>query len=247
MPLLNFSHRFLSKPNLFSLLVLVHFLLVFGLPVEAQTPTKKNVTAEKKLGKSLFEQMKANPWANIKGFRSAKFGADEKSIYRAISKDFKFSKSKVKKTVHPSEKTTILSIIVPDLFNTGGNAKVAYILGYKTKKLIHVNVFWGKVAGNNVSGKSIVLTANLLRTHFMKKRYAKEHLIVNGKINDSTTMIFRGKDKKSRMITLVLSAHRTEAMTKEEAISNVSLVLSYIGNFKSHDVALPAEVKEGEF
>ena len=136
------SLMFSRKSNWSFLLVLIYFLLVLALPVEAQAPTKKNATGKEKTGKTLFESMKSNPWSEITGFRSAKFGMNEKSVYRAIAKDFKIAKSKVTKTIHPSEKTTSLQIVVPDLFSVGGTAVVGYILGHKSKDLINVNVVW---------------------------------------------------------------------------------------------------------
>ena len=95
------SRIFFPSSNWFFLLVLIYFLLVSGLPVEAQAPTKENSTSSTEAGKTLFESLKKNRWADIKGFRSAKFGMNEKSVYRAIAKDFKLAKSKVKKKQMP--------------------------------------------------------------------------------------------------------------------------------------------------
>ena len=156
------SRIFFRSSNWFFLLILIYFLLVSGLPVEAQVPTKGNSTSSTESGKTLFESLKKNPWADIKGFRSAKFGMNEKSVYRAIATDFKLAKSKVKKTTNAKEHTTGLEIIVPDLFATGGTAKVGYVFGYKSKKLIHINVLWGRGAAENIDGQSVVNTANLL-------------------------------------------------------------------------------------
>ena len=231
------SRIFFRSSNWFFLLILIYFLLVSGLPVEAQAPTKENSTSSTEAGKTLFESLKKNPWADIKGFRSAKFGMNEKSVYRAIATDFKLAKSKVKKRLNPAEKTTALEIIVPDLFSTGGTAKVGYILGYKSKKLMHINVLWGRGAAEKVDGKDVLTTANLLRTHFLKKRYKEEGLVANGKLSDISTVVFRGKDKKNRMVLLMLGTQRKEeGMTDEQIINNTSLVLSYLLNPDEPDV-----------
>ncbi|HHZ65047.1 MAG TPA: hypothetical protein EYN51_06060 [Flavobacteriales bacterium] len=191
--------------------------------------------------------MKANPWSEITGFRSAKFGMNEKSVYRAIAKDFKIAKSKVKKTTHPSEETTTLQIKVPDLFSIGGTALVGYILGHKSKDLMHVNVVWGQGAAEKVDGKSVLRTANTLRSHFLKKRYKKDKLAVNGKLSDTQTMVFRGKDQKNKMVTLILNTPgKQEEETLEDAINKISLVLSYIVDPENPDI-LSVHVKEGEF
>ena len=247
------SRIFFRSSNWFFLLILIYFLLVSGLPVEAQAPTridklvKKNTTSSTEAGKTLFESLKKNPWADIKGFRSAKFGMNEKSVYRAIATDFKLAKSKVKKTTNAKNHTTGLEIIVPDLFSTGGAAKVGYILGYKSKKLMHINVLWGRGAAEKVDGKDVVTTANLLRTHFLKKRYKEEGLVANGRLSDTSTMVFRGRDKTNRMLLLVLNTEKKQpGQTDEQAIKNTSLVLSYISSPDKPDVR-DISIKDDEF
>ena len=243
---LSSSRIFFRKSNLFFLLVLIYFLLVSGLPVEAQAPIKKTLTPEE-TSKRLAKSLEANPWTNINGFRSAKFGMNEKSVYRAITKDFKLAKSKVKKDTNPIEQNTFLNITVPDLFTTGGTAKVGYIFGHKSKKLMHINVIWGKGATENVDGKGIVDTANLLRGHFLKKRYKAKGLVANGRMSDVQTIVFRGRDKKDRMVLLLLSTQaKQEGQTDEQVINNTSLVLSYISNPDKPDVR-DISIKDDEF
>ena len=253
MPPLGSSRIFFRSSNWFFLLILIYFLLVSGLPVEAQAPTridklvKENSTSSTEAGKTLFESLKKNPWADIKGFRSAKFGMNEKSVYRAIATDFKLAKSKVKKIIHAKEKTTALEIVVPDLFSIGGTAKIGYILGYKSKKLMHINVLWGKGASEKVDGQGVIETANLLRDHFVKKRYKEEGLVANGRLSDTSTMVFRGRDKTNRMLLLMLNTQpKQEGQTHEQAINNTALVLSYISSPDKPDIR-DISIKDDEF
>ena len=225
---LNSSSIFFRKSKWSFALVLIYFLLVSGIQADAQAPAMQNSPAVKKTI-PLFETMKSNPWSNIKGFRSAQFGMNEKSVYRAIAKDFKITKSKVIKRVHPSEKTIGLEIVVPKLFSAGGTAKVGYILGHKSKKLGQINIVWGQGAAKNVDGQSVVDMANMLRVHFIKKRYKEETLIINGKLSKNSTIVFRGRDKKDRMIIVMLN---TAPVPKEgvnkNSINQIQLSLSYI-------------------
>ena len=176
-------------------------------------------------------------WAQINGFRSAKFGMAQKKVMRAIARDFKISKSKVKQSVHHSEGTASLLIQVPNLLAAGGNAIIGYVFGQSTKKLIQVNVSWGKGVGKTTNNESVLTAANKLRDHFSKKRYQEEMFVLNGKINDTTMLVFRGQDKKSRMITLIL---KTPAMKKGEKLTEaerqVSLNLAYVLNPTNPDV-----------
>ena len=210
-----------------------YLLLILG-SIEAKAAPNKDVITKETSAKSLFEALKANPWANINGFRSAKFGMDQKGVYRAIAKDFKLAKSKVTKQENPAEKTTSLTVSVPDLFSTGGTAKIGYVLGYKSKKLIHVNVMWGDGASENVDGQSVLQTANLLRTHFLKKRYQKEKLAANATIGDNQTLVFRGLGQKKRMITVLL----VTGTIPGDSSNKISLILSYIKDPENPDIRI---------
>ena len=179
-------------------------------------------------------------WAVIDGFRSAKFGMDEKKVKRAIAKDFKISKRKIDRQVHPIEKTLTLNVNIPDLFATGGTARISYILGHKSKKLMQVNVHWGTGASKNFKGQSIVDTANLLRDHLNKKKYKDEGFVLNGQISPTQLMVFRGIDKKARMNALIL----TTPKASKDASKKVSLLLSYILKPNNPDILM---IEEGLF
>ena len=178
--------------------------------------------------------------ANIDGFRSAKFGVKEKDIYRAIARDFKISKGKVTRSENSLEKTTSLEVTVPKLMGLGGVAKVAYLMGFKSKKLIQVNVMWGKGAeesGRKVKAKNIVDAANFLRNHLVKKEYQKEGFVANARVNDETTIVFRGKDKKDRMVLLVLTSPKAKKDEDgKKAGENISLKLSYVLDTEKPDI-----------
>src|SRR5207244_3808179 len=80
--------------------------------------------------------------AAIDGFRQARFGMTEDQLRQAIKKDFPAAAAKLKVSTHPSEKTTVLTVTVADLLPQTGTARVFYVLGYKSKKLIQVNIVW---------------------------------------------------------------------------------------------------------
>ena len=195
-------------------------------------------------------QKKKDPkkeWAVVKGFRSALFGMDEKQVLGAVAKDFKISEKKIKRSVNPTQKTKILSFIVPKLLALGGDAEVAYIMGHKSKSLIQVNVRWGsgvKVQRSvpKVPAKDIIATANLLRDYFMKKKYKKKGFIINGKVNDKVLVVFRGRDEKNRMVVLVLA--NTKNKENQPEANLISLNLSYMQNPEKPDVF---DITKGKF
>src|SRR5207245_5841546 len=78
----------------------------------------------------------AGPPATIDGFRQARFGMSEEQVRQAVRKDFPAAAATLASAVHPSEKTTILSLSVTDLLPHTGKARLSYIFGYRSKKLI---------------------------------------------------------------------------------------------------------------
>jgi hypothetical protein len=221
-----------------SWLALSFFLLTLSVAVnivESKTSQTKTMQLTKKKAK-------------IEGFRSAKFGMKEKDIYKAISKDFKISKSKIKRNEHSLEKTTSFEIIVPNLLEVGGTAKIGYIIGFKSKRLMQVNVVWGSGAeesGKKVKAQNIINAANFLRNHLLKKEYIKDGLIANTRMNDVTTIVFRGKDKKNRMVLLVLTSPKVKKDEDTKKIGdNISLKLSYLSDAENPDILT---IKDDDF
>ena len=123
-------------------------------------------------------------WAEVKGFRSARFGMRESKVLKAIYKDFKISKSNIKRQKHPTEKTVSLGITVTELLPESGKTGIFYVFGYKSKKLIQVNVIWDRTITENLNPAGIVNAANSLRSYFMKKRYKTDSFVANAKLND---------------------------------------------------------------
>ncbi|MDC0205850.1 hypothetical protein OAL04_01285 [Nitrospinae bacterium] len=186
--------------------------------------------------------------AKIKGFRSARFGMNERDVLKAIAKDFKISKSKVKRTVHSLEKTKMFTIIVPNLIGLGATAKIVYLMGYKSKKLMQVNVVWGKGADKpekKFDAKRVIDAANFLRNHFVKKKFVKDGYLANARLNKTTTIVFRGLDKKGRMAVLSLMVPPTEKGEElETARQKITLKLSYMLDPTNVDIFT---VKENDF
>ena len=214
-------------------------LSVFLLTLSGTADIAESQTAKKKSTQPTKKQ------AKIEGFRSAKFGMKEKDIYRAITKDFKISKSKVKRSTSALEKTTSLEITVPKLLGVGGAAKIGYIMGYKSQRLMQVNVVWGRGAAKKVDPQTVVDAANFLRTHLIKKQYMKEGFVANGRMDDVTTIVFRGKDKKNRMALLILTSPKAnKGEDVKKAAQNISLKLSYMLDPENPDILT---IKDDDF
>jgi hypothetical protein len=190
----------------------------------------------------------ANPAeeAKIEGFRSAGFGMADAQIRQAIHKDFPAAGEKISSELNPAEKTTVLTIYVPELIPGTGKARVSYILGYTTKKLIQVNVYWIAEAKSPASAESVVGAANLLRNYFMAGGYVPESVVVNRQLPNGY-VVFRGLDARSRMVMVVLSGMTGTAATVShdaEKPPPISLQLSYILDPEHPDIY---QVPKGQF
>jgi hypothetical protein len=218
------NDNFLKKIKLFFLLFLFSFF--FSIIAEAAKIPNTSVSQE---------------WATIDGFRSAKFGSSESSVLKAVKKDFKVKRNSISRVVNPSEKTVTLGIDVNDLIGGSGPSKVYYIFGYKSKKLIHINVVWGRPIQQKPNAKVVVSTANQLRNYFSLKKYQKKGFALNVKLGEGKILVFQGKDQKGRVARLLL----TNPINKDGKVGdNISLTLSYIEKPESPDVF---KIKDGDF
>ena len=181
-------------------------------------------------------------WAVVNGFRSSQFGMNERDVIKAIKSDFGIAKKQISRKVHPNEKTISLEIKVSKLLPESDPAKIFYILGYKTRRLIHINVIWGRPVMKDPNAEAVVATANQLRNHFVQKKYRKEGFALNAKLGEGLILVFQGKDRKGRAARLLLSNPKSEG--DKIAGENIALTLSYIERPEDPDVY---RIKEGDF
>ena len=145
-----------------------------------------------------------NSEVRVDDFRSARFGMTEKGVLKSTFKDFKIPKSKIQRRVHPIEKTLSFNFQVNDLLPDNGKASLFYVFGFNSKRLIQVNVLWGRTTEEKPDPQRVVDTANQIRTHFLNHVFQKKGLAVNSKLPDGSVLVFRGVDAKGRMVILLL-------------------------------------------
>ena len=176
----------------------------------------------------------SSEWAVVKGFRSAQFGMIERDVIKAIKNDFGIEKKQVSRKIHPNEKTVTLGIEAKELVPGSGTAKVFYIMGYKSKRLIHINLIWGKPVTKTLDAEAVVATANQLRNYFAQKKYQKAGFALNAPLSDGDILVFQGKDRKDRAARLLLS--NPGSGDDKKVGENIALTLSYIEKPLSPDV-----------
>jgi hypothetical protein len=179
----------------------------------------------------------------IEGFRSAKFGMDEKAVKAAIKADLGIEAKAVRLETNPLEKTTALVIEVPDL-DPGGKAQVAYILGYSTAKLIQVNVVWGAPVDPKATAEQLSGAGTLLRNYFAQQAFAPDRRAQDQRLQDGSLLYFQGRDDKARQVSVVLFGANLPGKEGEKPTQVYSLRLSYMANPAAPDVF---QLKQGSF
>jgi hypothetical protein len=186
------------------------------------------------------------PPAQIEGFRQARFGTNEEQVRQAIRKDFPGAAASLASAVHPSEKTTILSLNVTDLLPHTGKARISYIFGYRSKKLIQVNVLWSS-DGSAAADETIVGTANALRDYFASENFRADTIVANRQVAENTILVFRGSDDQKRTVLLVLGGVAASARSEEKKAPKtppLTLELSYIEDPAHPDIF---KIGKGQF
>jgi hypothetical protein len=183
----------------------------------------------------------AAPTYQIEGFRSAHFGMSESEVKAAIEGDFKVNGGAIRRTVQQVEQTTALTIATKDVVDgTGGPVEISYILGYKSKKLIQVNLIWTGSGAANAS-RLDRLTA-LLRGYFMQRDLRRDNMVVDAALPDGSVLAFSGSDAENRQVQLLVHPE-THASGSQPAVPAL-VRLAYIADVLRPDVySLP----DGQF
>jgi hypothetical protein len=178
--------------------------------------------------------------AEVDGFRSAKFQMTEEQVRQAINADFKAAAAKIQKRTENVTRTPVLSIQVPDLIPDRGTARVNYTFGYKSNRLIQVDVIWNKTVDPKITPEMLRAVLGNLGATLRDRGFAKEKTVVNAATNSpNVVVLFRGEDEKGRVVALV---GRFKVDPKAEEGKRVkfdepeSAILSYMLNTKSPDV-----------
>jgi len=186
--------------------------------------------------------------AHIDGFRSAQWGMTDAQVKAAITKDFNIAPDKVENEENRAERTTSLGVTVPGLVEGAGSARVTYIFGYTSKKLIQVNILWGRPVDLQASAENIVAAANELRQLFVDSGYDPATVITNAKMSDGSILVFQGQDADKHTTVLRLKSDTVTPPSRggkpEKPVVTASLSLSYILDAHTPDIF---RLKKGQF
>jgi len=174
---------------------------------------------------------------SIDGFRSAHFGMSEAEIRKAIEADFKLSGSAVRPGDNPVERTHQLSVTVPDLVPDSGKAVVDYVFGYKSKRLIEVNVTWSAATDPANKPATLLQTGATLGGYFRTEAFPAGQTIANVMLADGSLVLFRGTDPAGHVVNLVLTGPVHQDTKEHKAqMTPAVLVLVYAADTVHPDV-----------
>ncbi len=204
-------------------------------PKEAK-PEQKNETEKKvAVSPSKTKTQTKQPSGDfiIEGYRLARFGMNREEITAAVKKDFGISTDKIKTDNNTTESTISLNVDVPNLLPGAGMARVIYILGHESNRLVQVNIVWGAPFFSNASDEAIVQGSSLLRNYFFKKGFEKKRMKLNARLKNGDYLIFRATEEGGRAVNLILKEIKK---SQEGGKPRISLILSYLVNHLSPDI-----------
>lgn len=173
----------------------------------------------------------------IDGFRSAHFGMDEAALRKAIETDFKLHGSAVHVRENAVQRTPVLSITVPDLVPDSGKATVDYILGYRSHRLIEVNIIWSTATDPANTATKLVQVGAVLQGYFQAETFPAGQTTVNAVLANGGVLLFRGTDAAGHLVALVLSGTlRQDAKDHKTQMTPNTLSLGYAADPMHPDV-----------
>lgn len=176
----------------------------------------------------------------ITGFRSARFDMTEEQVRKAIDDDFKQKGAQVAKQFNKVERTNLLSVKVADLIPDTGIAQVNYKLGYKSKKLIQVDVIWGPPIDPKVTPQSMSSVIVNLRQYWQDRGFPKDKMVVNAATaQPNIVLLFRGEDARGRVVALIGQFKLDSAAEAGKQLLSdqpEAVILSYILDSKAPDI-----------
>jgi hypothetical protein len=199
----------------------------------APTATAAPVTASK-------------PAYDLRGFRSARFGMTEAEVRTAIQKDFPVKPDQIRQTTNGVERTTALVVSLPTLEPGPGPATAIYILGYKSKKLIQVNVVWSREtkADEKTDAGPYFLAGVQLANYFGAFDWGVGRVNLGVPVGPATLLLFGAEHDKTGAVQVVVDGiklerkpdGRVEAQPEAQGGGPVSLRVSYIVDRTSPDI-----------
>jgi hypothetical protein len=179
---------------------------------------------------------------DVTGFRDARFGMTEQEVRARARDSFDAKDDEMTVTVNPTDGTTKLIVHVAMLEPGLGEGRVEYFFGYKSQRLIQINVVWGLDTNPPHNNSAMIAGAARLQRYFLGFTWASRSVRAGVPIDDSTVLVFNGDDKRSGTVSVVLEGVRYDVGPNgvvrfyPERLSPPKLVVSYVADRNASDV-----------
>ena len=184
---------------------------------------------------------------DVKGFRGARFGMNEAALHAIIAKDLGVKKDEIRVEDNTVQRTRALVVETATLDPGPGRAIVSYVLGYKSRELIQVNIVWGlddKLQKQENALQDIYAAGSILTDYFAGNAWREGGVIRNAVIDPTTLVMFRGEDADSGAaeiilgnVPIVLNQEGSSSPADAPALAGPSyLRLSYIADRTNPDI-----------
>ena len=191
------------------------------------------------------------PKYEVTGFRDARFGMTEAEVRAIVTKAFNVKGTDIASSVNSIEGTNVLTVAVPSLDPGPGAARVAYIFGNKSKKLIQVNVVWGEVASTPPVDPNAMITAGTRLERYLAGFVWKKDTLRSGiPVGDNTIVLFAGEDEKKGAVRLIADGVKYQMQregnqtTSPDPKGPPKLIINYIAERDDPDIA---RIERGKF
>jgi hypothetical protein len=172
----------------------------------------------------------------VGGFRDARFGMTETEVRASARNSFGAKDDEMTVTVNPTDGTTKLIVHVLMLEPGFGEGRVEYFFGYKSRKLIQINVAWGLDTNPPRNNSAMIAGAARLQRYFLGFTWARGSVRAGVPIDDSSVLLFSGEDIKGGAVTVVIEGVRYDMGPNRvvrfypERLLPPSLVVSYLAD-----------------
>lgn len=172
----------------------------------------------------------------IDGFRTAKFGMSEAQVRSAASADFKLPAASITATQNQLQRTSVLSVQVPNLVPQGGIATVSYVFGYQSHKLIQVNIIWSPEIDPKTTPTMLYQNGETLQQYFAGEGFPANRSTGNI-ATPNGVLLFRATDSTGNAVLLILSGTLTKNQKDNTtALNPTTLTLAYAADAMHPDV-----------
>ena len=197
------------------------------------------------------ENAPALPKYEVTGFRDVRFGMTEPEVRAAATKSLSLKPADITSSVNPVEGTSVLTAKVSALDPAPGPAKVAYIFGYASKKLIQVNVIWGEEPSTPPPDVTAMIGAGTrLGQYFAGFAWKKDSTRLGVPVGENTVVLFTGDDEKKGAVRLIADGVKFQIQrdgnptTSPEPKGSPKLIINYISDRENPDIA---KIAPGKF